>query len=77
MEKQTVERETLYARQPSPGDPIPINVEPSYVRDDKPGDTKIRATVQKLSNGRAGGASKMRADDLKEWHRGIPLEEHT
>ena len=74
MRKQTIEHEKLYERQPSPGDPIPINVKPSDVRDDSPDDTEIRAAVQKLSNGRAGGASKIRAEDIKDWHSGILME---
>ena len=77
MQKQTREREKLYTRQQPPGDPIPINVDPTEVRDEKPKDGEIRVAVQKLSNGRAGRASQMRVEDLKEWLRGIIQEENT
>ena len=77
MARQTDKREKLYTRQQPAGEPIPINVEPTEVRDDKPGDDEIRAAVRKLSRGRAGGASKMRAEDLKEWLQGIIQEENT
>ena len=75
MKKQTTEREELYAAIPPPGDSIPINVEPFEVRDDIPGDMELRAVVAGLRNGRAGGASKMRAEDIKGWLRGIREEE--
>ena len=77
MEKQTKEREELYTRNASKGDLIPINVEPTAVNDAPPGDMKIRAVVRKMNNGRAGGASKMQAEDLKHWLQGILQEEES
>jgi len=77
MVQQTNERERLYTRQQPAGEPIPINVEPAEVRDDQPGDDEIRTAVRKLSQGRAGGASKMRAEDIKDWLQGIVQEEDT
>ena len=73
--KQTAEREELYRKVPPPGDPIPINVEPFDVNDDCPEDAAIRAAVKQLRNGRAGGASKMKAEDIKDWLRGMIEEE--
>ena len=77
MEKQTKEREELYTRNASKGDPIPINVEPTAVNDAPPEDMEIRAAVRKMNNGRAGGASKMRAEDLKHWLQRIIQEEES
>ena len=71
MEKQTREREELYARQVPPGDPIPINVEPFEIRDETPEDAEVREVVRNLRNGRAGGDSKIRAEHIKDWLSGI------
>jgi exonuclease III len=75
MDKQTTEREKLYEKVPPPGDPIPINVDKFDVIDDCPEDAVIREVVKCLRNGRAGGASRMRAEDIKGWLRGIIEEE--
>jgi len=75
MEKQTREREELYERQVPPGDPIPINVEPFEIRDESPEDAEVREVVRNLRNGRAGGASKIRAEHIKDWLSGIVDEE--
>ena len=50
------EREELYTRYEPTGDTIPINVAPTEVKDDPPGDMEIHTVVQKLTNGRAGGS---------------------
>ena len=60
-----------------PGAPIPIHVEPTEVRDDPPDDCKIQRAVLHLPNGRAAGASLMRAEDVKRWLRGILENEGT
>ena len=52
MEKQTKEREELYAKVPPPGDPIPINVDPFEINDAIPEDVEIRAVVRGMQNGR-------------------------
>jgi len=75
MVKQTQERKELYAKVPPPGDPIPINVEPSPVRDEVPEEPEIREKVINLRNGRSGGAAKIRAEDIKQWLRGMIEEE--
>ena len=67
LEKQTVEREKLYGAVPPPGASIPINVTPFPVDDDCPSDMDIRDVAKNLRNGRAGGASMMRAEDIKGW----------
>ncbi len=66
MERQTSERVDLYARRLSPGDPLPINVERTKINNNVPLDGEIRTAVSKLSNGRAAGASGMRAEHTKE-----------
>ena len=75
MEKQTKEREELYAKVPPPGDPIPINVDPFEINDAIPEDAEIRAVVRGMRNDRAGGASKIRAKDMKTWLRDAIEEE--
>jgi hypothetical protein len=40
-----------------------------------PTDGELREAVRELTNGRAGGASGMRAEDVKAWLRGVQLEE--
>ncbi len=67
MERQTSEQVDLYARRESPGDPLPINITPVEINDDVPSDGKLREVVGKLTNGRAAGASGMRAEHIKEW----------
>ena len=75
MERQTKEREELYGRVPPPGDPIPINVDPFIIDDGVPTNDEIRERVRGLPNGRAGGNSFMRAEDMKEWLLGMTDEE--
>ena len=65
----------LYARREAKGEAIPINIDPADVKDDTPSDGEIRDAVRKLRNGRAGGASKMKAEDIKGWLRGLLREE--
>ena len=72
MVRQTTKRIALYARRDSPGEPPPINVDPIPVKDGTPTDGELREAVK---NGRTGGPSGMRAEDVKAWLRGIQLEE--
>jgi hypothetical protein len=75
LEAQTVERKTLYDYAPSPGEPIPSNVDRPPMEDTHPADGELRLVVKKSRNGRLGGASKMRAEDLKKWLKGAGNEE--
>ena len=75
LEKQTVEWEKLYAKRPPPGERIPSNIERRATPDHPPEDQELRRAVKGLSNGKADGASKMRAEDLKAWLRGVESEE--
>ena len=76
LEDQTVEREELYAERTSPGDLIPINVEPYVIQDGTPTESEIASVVRgKLRNGRAGGASGLKAEHIKGWLRGADEED--
>jgi hypothetical protein len=71
MVKQTAERVDLYRQRDPPGAPLPINIDPIPVDDGTPSKGEIRVAVAGLSNGRAGGASGIRAEDVKAWLRSI------
>jgi hypothetical protein len=76
METQTTERVELYGKVEPPGEPIPINVQPFGICDGTPDDDEIRDVVKyHLKSGRAGGASFLRAEDIKRWLRDIEQEE--
>ena len=75
MEAQTVEREKLYSRIPPPRDKIPSYVQRPPMNDAHTADEEVRRAVKKSHNGRSGGASKMRAEDLKIWLTGVENEE--
>lgn len=67
LEKQTNKRVQLYGLVPSPGGHTPINVDKANVANHTLNDDEIREAVKGLSNGRAGGVSKIRAEDIKLW----------
>ena len=67
MERQRAEWVTLYTRRTSPGEPLPINITPVPIPDGTPTDSEVRDAMGELSNGQSGGASKMRAEHIKEW----------
>ncbi len=75
MERQTAERIALYTGRTPPGEPLPINVDPAPIPDGVPTDSEVRDAVGELTNGRSGGASRMRAEHMKEWLQGIRREE--
>ena len=51
MAVQTQERVDLYRAVPSPGESIPINVEPSTIEDGTPTDAELRKVVKGMRNG--------------------------
>ncbi len=65
----------LYWRQDSPGEPLPINLQGCTIPDKVPSDHKIRDAARDLPSRCAGGASKMRMEDIKRWLRSITVEE--
>jgi hypothetical protein len=75
MAHQMEERITLYARRTPPGEPLPINIAPTPIPDGVSTNLEVRDTVGELTNGRSGGASKMRTEHMKEWLKGIRWEE--
>ena len=75
MLTQTAERNPLYARRDSPGDPLPININPIPLDNATLIDGEIWVAAGELTNGCARGALEMRAEDVKAWLHGIKLEE--
>ena len=63
----TAERAKLYSRVLPPGDTIPVTIEPFEVEDGVPLEAEVEWAVKRLQNNRAGGASRMRAEDFKGW----------
>ena len=63
----TAEREQLYIRVPPLGDTIPVTIDPFEVEDGVPLEAEVEWAVKRLRNNRAGGPSRMRAEDLKGW----------
>ncbi len=60
----------MYARRQPPGDPLPLHLTPAEIDGDVPMDSEIQIVAGGLTNGRAGGASGMRAEHVKAWLRG-------
>ena len=75
MAKQMAERAELYANVQAPGAPIPINIEPFAIDDSVPKEPEIRAVVKGMCNGRAGGASGIKAEEIKQWLQSMLMEE--
>ena len=67
LKRVTAERVVLYSRVPPLGDSIPVTIEPFAVEDGVPEEEKIEWAVKRLQNNRAGGPSRMQAEDLKGW----------
>ena len=67
LKRVTAERATLYIQVPPPGDTIPVTIEPFAVEDGVPSEAEVEWAVKRLQNNRAGGPSRMRAEDLKGW----------
>ncbi len=74
MECQTAERVALYTQRTPPGEPLLINITPVLILDSAPTDLEVRNTAGELSNGRSGGALKMRTEHVKEWLQRIRRE---
>jgi hypothetical protein len=75
MDRQTGEWVDLYTWRQSPGEPLPINIDPVDIDDDIPSNGELRVAVGKLTNGRAAGASGMRAEHIKAWLSDMRWEE--
>ena len=55
LERITAERVELYIQVPSPGDNIPVTVNPAEIDDSVPTEDKIAEAVTKLRRNRSGG----------------------
>jgi hypothetical protein len=71
MAKQMAKRVELYARDPPMGTPLPFNFPQFKIPDGVPTYNKIQAVVLGLKNGRATGATRMRAEHVKTWLRDV------
>ena len=67
LERITAERNELYIQVPSPGENIPVTVEPALIDDSVPTENEIEAAVKKLRRNRSGGPSRIRAEHIKGW----------
>jgi hypothetical protein len=67
MVTQTAKCVELYARAPPMGTSLPFNFPYFKIPDGVPTDDEIRAVVSGLKNGRAAGATGMRAEHVKTW----------
>ena len=65
LERITAERTAMYSQVPTPGENIPVTVEPAEIDDSVPTEDKIAAAVENLRRYRSGGASRIRAEHLK------------
>ena len=63
------EYETLFSRGDPEGDPIPIHIEPSPINDEPPNEKEVVRALKRLRLGKSPGASRIRAEDLRRWHR--------
>ena len=75
MVRQTAERVELYARAPPMGCALPFRFPHFEISDGMPTDSEVRMVVGKLRNGRAGGATGMKAEHIKVWLDTIQREE--
>ena len=67
VEYFTVEQTELYSQVPSPGENIPVTVEPAIIDDSVPMEDEITAAVKKLRRNRSGGPLRIRAEHIKGW----------
>ena len=75
MESQTDEQVELYVERDAYGAEFPANGTPFKIGDNPPSEGELRIAVSKLSHGRCGGASGIRAEHIKAWLRGAKKEE--
>ena len=58
LKRVTRERVDLHARVASPGENVPVHVEPFEIPDEVPEDEEIRDAVRRLRNNRSGGRTE-------------------
>ena len=67
LARVTAERTTLYSRVPPLGDTILVTIAPFTVEDGVASEAEVEWAVKSQRNNRAGGPSRMQAEDLKGW----------
>ncbi len=67
MVRQMAEHVELYGRAPPMGEALPFNFLHFEVSDNMPTDSEVQKVVGGLRNGRAGGATGMKAEHIKVW----------
>jgi hypothetical protein len=75
MERQTDEREEIFAEWAAYGKAFPANRMPYAIGNNQPIESKLQAAVSLLSHGRCRGALGIRAEHFKVWLRGAKKEE--
>ena len=61
------EQTELYRRVPTPGENIPVTVDPTHIDDSVTTEDEIEAAVKKLRSNRSVGPSRIRAEHVKGW----------
>jgi hypothetical protein len=77
MVRQMAKHVEMYARAPPMGEALPFSFPHFEICNDMPTDSEIRKVVGGLRNGQAGGATGMKAEDIKVWLDEIQREEKT
>ena len=65
----------MYGKVPSPGEPLLIHVDKIGIPDGVPSDQELWEVMRGLRNGRAAGATRLRAEHIKVWLSDIVCEE--
>jgi hypothetical protein len=63
------EYQKLYTTEKPSEPPLPIHVTPAIISDLEPSEMEIVAALKKLKLGKAAGASGIRVEDLRLWHK--------
>jgi hypothetical protein len=63
------EYQKLYTAEKPSEPPLPIHVTPAIISDLEPSEMEIVAALKKLKLGKAAGASGIRVEDLRLWHK--------
>ena len=68
-DKLRKEYESLFSRVEPEGEPIPIHIDPNPIPDDPPNEREVVSALKRLRLGKSPGASGIRVEDLRRWHR--------
>ena len=67
LERITADQTELYRQVPSQGEGITTHVEKNTIDDSVPTEDEVEAAVKKLRRNRAGGPSRIWAENIKGW----------